>query len=97
MSLVIGSTRYREMKETAAQLVIDQLPDTPGDAQNYTMIVIDLEGTIVEKVSQLDNVEYDSILRQVFTDFEQPMISVGAVLGGIVGRIRVQNIEYSGH
>ncbi|WP_183092401.1 hypothetical protein [Nocardioides stalactiti] len=30
VSLVIGSTRYREMKETAAQLGIDRLPDTPA-------------------------------------------------------------------
>jgi uncharacterized membrane protein YheB (UPF0754 family) len=96
VTLAIGSRRYREMKATAAQLIIDRLPATLADAQDYTMSVIDLEGTIVEKMSQLDNDEYESILRPVFKDDEPLMISVGAVLGGIVGEIQVQVIEHFG-
>lgn len=97
VSLALGSKRYREMKETAAQLIIERLPETIATAQDYTMSVIDLEGTIVEKMSQLDDEEYESILRPVFKDDEPLMISVGAVLGGIVGEIQVQVIEHFGH
>lgn len=97
VSLAVGSQRYRDMKHAAAQLIIDRLPATLADAQDYTMSVIDLEGTIVEKMSQLDNDEYESILRPVFKDDEPLMIAVGAILGGIVGEIQVQVIEHFGH
>jgi uncharacterized membrane protein YheB (UPF0754 family) len=58
--------------------------------------VIDLEATIVDKMNQLTNEEYESILRPVFKDDEPLMIAVGAVLGGIVGEIQVQLIELLG-
>jgi uncharacterized membrane protein YheB (UPF0754 family) len=97
VSLAVGTQRYRAMKDGAAQLIIDRLPDTLADAQDYTMSVIDLEGTIVEKMSQLNNEEYESILRPVFKDDEPLMISVGAVLGGLVGELQVQVIEHFAH
>jgi uncharacterized membrane protein YheB (UPF0754 family) len=59
--------------------------------------VIDLENTIVEKMNQLTNEEYESILRPVFEDDEPLMIAVGAILGGIVGEIQVLVMEYFGH
>ena len=58
--------------------------------------MIDLEATIVDKMNQLTNEEYESILRPVFKDDEPLMIAVGAVLGGIVGEIQVQLIELLG-
>jgi len=97
VSLAIGSRRYRDMKATAAELIIERLPETVATAQDYTMSVIDLEGTIVEKMGQLNDEEYESILRPVFKDDEPLMISVGAVLGGIVGEIQVQVIEQFAH
>ncbi|KAA1415549.1 DUF445 domain-containing protein [Nocardioides humilatus] len=97
VSLAVGSAKYRAMKDTATQLIIERLPQTLADAQDYTMSVIDLEGTIVEKMSMLNNDEYESILRPVFKDDEPLMISVGAILGGIVGELQVQVIEHFGH
>lgn len=97
VSLAVGSERYRAMKNSAAQLIIERLPQTLADAQDYTMSVIDLEGTIVEKMSQLDNEEYESILRPVFKDDEPLMIAVGAILGGLVGELQVQLIERFSH
>ena len=67
--------------------------DTLEEAQNYAVRVIDLENTIIDKMSQLTNEEYESILRPVFKDDEPLMIAVGAVLGGVVGEIQVQFIE----
>jgi uncharacterized membrane protein YheB (UPF0754 family) len=97
VALAVGSTRFRAMKDSAAQLIIERLPDTLVDAQDYTMSVIDLEGTIVEKMGQLTNDEYESILRPVFKDDEPLMIAVGAVLGGLVGELQVQVIEHFAH
>lgn len=91
--LAIGTTRYRALKDRVVDLTLERIPDTLSEAQNYAVRVIDLENTIVDKMSQLNNEEYESILRPVFKDDEPLMIAVGAVLGGVVGEIQVQFIE----
>jgi uncharacterized membrane protein YheB (UPF0754 family) len=97
VALVVGTKRYRELKDHVVTLVLERLPSTLLEAQEYATSVIDLENTIVEKMSQLTNEEYESILRPVFKDDEPLMIAVGAVLGGVVGEIQVQLIELFGH
>ncbi len=97
VSLAVGSTRYRAMKDNAAELIFARLPQTLAEAQDYTLRTIDLEGTIVDKMGQLTNEEYESILRPVFKDDEPLMIAVGAILGGIVGELQVQIIEQFSH
>ena len=94
--LAVGTQRYRALKDRVAKQVLERLPSTLLEAQDYTTSVIDLEATIVDKMNQLTNEEYESILRPVFKDDEPLMIAVGAVLGGIVGEIQVQLIELLG-
>ncbi len=72
-------------------------PTTLLEAQDYATGVIDLENTIVEKMNQLTNEEYESILRPVCKDDEPLMIAVGAILGGFVGELQVQVIELFTH
>ncbi|ORB26256.1 hypothetical protein [Mycolicibacterium parafortuitum] len=93
VALAIGTKRYRALKDRVVALTLERLPETLSEAQNYAVRVIDLENTIVDKMSQLSNEEYESILRPVFKDDEPLMIAVGAVLGGVVGEIQVQFIE----
>jgi len=78
-------------------LILERLPETLHEAQDYAASAIDLEKTIVEKMNQLSPEEYESILRPVFKDDEPLMITVGAVLGGFVGELQVQMIELLGH
>ncbi len=94
--LAVGTQRYRALKDRVAKQVLERLPSTLLEAQDYATSVIDLEATIVDKMNQLTNEEYESILRPVFKDDEPLMIAVGAVLGGIVGEIQVQLIEHLG-
>ncbi|MDG4667745.1 DUF445 domain-containing protein [Mycobacterium sp. 236(2023)] len=93
VALTIGTKRYRALKDRVVELTLERLPETLEEAQNYATRVIDLENTIIDKMSQLTNEEYESILRPVFKDDEPLMIAVGAVLGGVVGEIQVQFIE----
>ena len=93
VTLAVGTRRYRALKDRVVALVLERLPDTLLEAQDYATNVIDLENTIVEKMSQLTNEEYESILRPVFKDDEPLMIAVGAVLGGVVGELQVQMID----
>jgi uncharacterized membrane protein YheB (UPF0754 family) len=96
VKLAIGTRRYNALKDNLVQMVLDRLPTTLRDAQDYAMSALDLEQTIVDKMGQLTNEEYESILRPVFKDDEPTMIAVGAILGGIVGEIQVQIIEHFG-
>jgi uncharacterized membrane protein YheB (UPF0754 family) len=95
--LAVGTKRYRALKDRVVKLVLERLPSTLDEAQEYAMSVIDLEATIVDKMNQLSNEEYESILRPVFKDDEPLMIAVGAVLGGVVGEIQVLVIEFFTH
>ena len=94
--LAVGTQRYRALKDRVVKMVLERLPSTLLEAQDYATSVIDLENTIVEKMNQLTNEEYESILRPVFKDDEPLMIAVGAILGGVVGEIQVQIIEHLG-
>jgi uncharacterized membrane protein YheB (UPF0754 family) len=95
--LAVGTKRYRALKDRVVQLVLDRLPTTLVEAQEYAVGAIDLENTIVEKMNQLTNEQYESILRPIFKDDEPLMIAVGGVLGGVVGELQVLLIEQFGH
>lgn len=96
VKLTVGSQRYSRAKDTMVQIVLERLPHTMLQAQDYAMKVIDLENTIVDKMNQLTPEEYESILRPVFKDDEKIVIAVGAILGGIVGEIQVVIMEHFG-
>lgn len=94
--LAVGTKRYRALKDRVVQLVLERLPTTLLEAQDYATGAIDLENTIVEKMNQLTNDQYESILRPVFKDDEPLMIAIGGILGGVVGEMQVLLIEHFG-
>lgn len=97
VKFAVGTTKYRELKDRVVDLVLERLPTTLLEAQDYTMSKIDLEHTIADKMSQLTNEEYESILRPVFKDDEPLMIAIGAILGGCVGELQVVFVEHFSH
>ncbi|MBI3225905.1 MAG: DUF445 domain-containing protein [Mycolicibacterium cosmeticum] len=97
VKFAVGTERYNALKNTLVHMVLEKLPTTLNEAQDYAMEALDLEQTIIDKMGQLSNEEYESILRPVFKDDEPTMIAVGAVLGGVVGEIQVQLIENFGN
>ncbi len=97
VKFAVGTERYNALKNTLVHMVLEKLPTTLNEAQDYAMEALDLEQTIIDKMGQLSNEEYESILRPVFKDDEPTMIAVGAILGGVVGEIQVQLIENFGN
>ena len=97
VTLAVGTKRYRALKDHVVTLVLERLPDTLLEAQEYAANALDLEQLVIDKMSQLTDEEYESILRPVFKDDEPLMIGVGAVLGGVVGELQVQIIEFFTH
>jgi len=92
--LAIGTQRYRAAKDAIVARVIELIPGTMSHATGYAERTFDVENLIIDKMSQLDSEQYESIMRPVFKDDEWLMISVGAVLGGVVGEIQVLVIEH---
>jgi uncharacterized membrane protein YheB (UPF0754 family) len=94
VTLAVGTKRYREVKEAIVSLLIERLPDTMAEAKDYAAKTLDIENLIIGKMNQLSPDQYEGILRPVFKDDEMLMISVGAVLGFLVGELQVFVVEH---
>lgn len=95
--LAIGTARYRALKTTIIDRLITRLPDTMAEAKEYAAKTLDIENLIVEKMNQLTPEQYEGIMRPVFKDDEMLMISVGAILGFLVGELQVLFVEHFSH
>ncbi|MFC3242314.1 DUF445 domain-containing protein [Gordonia humi] len=93
VTVVVGTKRYRAVKDKVADAVIAHLPDALPEVRDYAASVVDLENTIVTKMADLSPEGYESIMRPVFKDDEPLMIAIGAILGGLVGELQVQIME----
>jgi uncharacterized membrane protein YheB (UPF0754 family) len=93
VTLAIGTKRYREIKDTVVQMLIERLPETMNEAKDYAAKTLDVENLIAEKMNKLSPEQYEAILRPVFKDDEMLMVSVGAVLGFLVGELQVVFVE----
>jgi uncharacterized membrane protein YheB (UPF0754 family) len=93
ITLAIGTKRYREVKDTIVGMILERLPETMQEAKDYTAKTLDIENLIVDKMNKLTPDQYEAILRPVFKDDEMLMITVGAILGFLVGELQVVLVE----
>jgi uncharacterized membrane protein YheB (UPF0754 family) len=89
VQLAVGTTRYRDAKAAVVRKALDRIPQTMSHAHRYAAEVMDIENTIAEKMSQLDNEQFEAMMRPIFKDDEWLIIMVGAVLGAAVGELQV--------
>jgi uncharacterized membrane protein YheB (UPF0754 family) len=94
ITLAIGTKRYREVKDTIVRTVLERLPETMQEAKDYTAKTLDVENLIIDKMNKLTPDQYEAILRPVFKDDEMLMVTVGAVLGFLVGELQVVLVEH---
>lgn len=92
VSIAVGGRRYQAMKQTIATKVIERLPETSQHIEVYAAEALDIENTIVEKMSQMDADTYENLLRPVFKDDEWIVVALGATLGFLFGELQVQLI-----
>jgi uncharacterized membrane protein YheB (UPF0754 family) len=93
LTLTIGTRRYTELKDSVVQMLVARLPETMAETKDYAAKTFDVENLIAEKMNKLTPEQYESILRPVFKDDEMLMVSVGAVLGFLVGELQVFFVE----
>lgn len=86
--LATGTESYRQLKREAAEQVMAKVPDTIRHIEGYATATLDVQGTIVRGMSQLDSIEYEGLLRPAFKQDEWKLILVGAVIGGVVGELQ---------
>ena len=87
--LAVGSKKYDEMRTWLAAAAVERLRPGLYSVGDYTLETLDVRGTIVGKMSAMTDEEYEGLLRPAFKQDEWKLISVGAVLGFLIGELQV--------
>jgi uncharacterized membrane protein YheB (UPF0754 family) len=86
----VGSSKYQELKRIVAEEIMRRLPETMKSVERYAGDAMDLENTLADKMAELSSEEFVGLLRPAFEQDEWILITVGAVLGFLVGEMQVQ-------
>ncbi len=89
VAMAVGSRKFQEMKQTAAAKAAARIPETIRHAEGYAVNALDVRNTIVDRMRQLNPLEFEQLLRPAFRQDEWKLIAVGAVIGGLVGELQV--------
>lgn len=84
----VGSTRYQEMKRAVGAQMMAALPATMLHVEDYAADAMDIRNTLVSKMQQLSPAEFEKLLRPAFEQDEWILITVGALLGFLVGELQ---------
>ena len=87
--MTLGGEKYQEVKQSAALKIIERLPETLKNIETYVGNALDIKNTIVSKMQQLTEEEFEGVLRPAFQQDEWILITVGAILGFLVGEMQV--------
>src|SRR5690606_28572785 len=82
-------TRFQQMKLSVAEKTVQRVPQTVIYAEDYATGALDVRNTIVQRMRQLNRLEFEQLLRPAFRQDEWKLIAVGAVIGGLVGELQV--------
>ncbi len=85
----VGTERYIEMKATVAERILDKLPETMKHMEDYAADAMDVRNTLITRMRQLTPTEFEGMLRPAFKEEEWILITVGAVLGFLVGEMQI--------
>jgi uncharacterized membrane protein YheB (UPF0754 family) len=87
--LAVGGRKYQEMREHIVTSAMTRMRGSLDDLGEYALETLDVRGTVVTKMSMMTDDEYEGLLRPAFKQDEWKLISVGAVLGFLIGEIQV--------
>ena len=85
----VGTAKYLEMKNEVSKRIIESLPKTLKYIEQYAEDAMDIRNTLAAKMKELTPEEFESLLRPAFQQDEWILITVGAVLGFLVGEFQV--------
>lgn len=89
VELAVGSERYRDLKRAVTTRAQDLIPDVRDDLEGFAQRAFDVETIVADAMMEMDDGEYEGILRPMFKDDEWLIILLGGVLGFLVGELQV--------
>lgn len=89
VAFAVGSERYQEMKQAVVRKTMERLPEALRRVESYATEAMDVQNTLVSKLQELTEEEFEGILRPAFQQDEWILIAVGAALGFLVGELQV--------
>jgi uncharacterized membrane protein YheB (UPF0754 family) len=90
----VGSAKYKSMKDAITDRMVEQLPAALKHMEKYAEDAMDIQNTLVTKMQELTPEEFEGVLRPAFKQDEWILITVGAVLGFMVGELQVLLMEH---
>jgi uncharacterized membrane protein YheB (UPF0754 family) len=87
--MAVGSGKFQAMKKLVADKLMERLPETLAHAEKYAADAMDLENTLRVKMQELNEDEFEQLIRPAFQQDEWILIAVGAALGFLVGEMQV--------
>jgi uncharacterized membrane protein YheB (UPF0754 family) len=87
--MAVGSAKFQAMKKMIADKLMERLPETLAHAEKYAADAMDLENTLRAKMQELNEDEFEQLIRPAFQQDEWILIEVGAALGFLVGELQV--------
>ncbi len=90
----VGSEKYKAMKNAITGNMVLQLPVALSHIEKYAEDAMDIQNTLVTKMKELTPEEFEGVLRPAFKQDEWILITVGAVLGFLVGELQVVLMEH---
>lgn len=85
VTFTVGTQAYRDMKSHAVENIILALPDALHHIESYADEALDLETTLSTRLAGLPPRDFEGMLRPAFEQDEWILITVGALLGMMVG------------
>lgn len=92
--VTIGSARYRQMKATIAAKIMQRLPETMAYVEDYARETMDIRNVLREKMQDLDELQFEALIRPAFEQDEWILITVGAALGFFMGEAQALVLEH---
>lgn len=90
----VGGRQYQELKKDVSNEVMRRLPDTLKHVERYAGDAMLIQQTLIEKMRAMTPEEFEGVLRPAFQQDEWILITVGAVLGFLVGELQVVLVEH---
>jgi uncharacterized membrane protein YheB (UPF0754 family) len=85
----MGTDRYVTMRRHIVEKVIEMIPETSKQVEQYAMDALDVQNTIASRMDQLTPEEFEGLLRPAFKQDEWKLVACGAALGFIIGELQV--------
>lgn len=85
LSMAVGSERYRQIQQTAADEIVLRMPEALEHITDYAEEAMQIRETMITRLQGLESSEFEAMLRPAFEEDEWILIAVGAALGFTVG------------